>query len=94
MKTLACLLLLTTSAVAHEAPSGWKYDHDCCHDRDCAPVENLTYLNDGTMLARTKHGEGKVTSQTQRRPSGDTEYHACIMPSTNHVICFYAPGGS
>lgn len=30
--------LNTGIAFAHDAPSGWKYPPDCCHNRDCRPI--------------------------------------------------------
>lgn len=31
-------LLMAWSAHAHQAPSGWEYDRDCCDNKDCAQV--------------------------------------------------------
>ena len=45
------------SAGAHD----W-YPHECCHDKDCAPVESMTRIvpaGDGTpyMVVTSKHGK-------------------------------------
>lgn len=36
---VACLLwAVALTARAHQAPSGWEYDPECCFAIDCAPI--------------------------------------------------------
>lgn len=94
---LAALWLLTTMALPHDA-GGWAYDSDCCHNRDCAPVQSavMGWGGEGTttpaLWVRTIHGIGPITPQTSIRESKDSQHHACIREG--RVVCYYAkPGG-
>lgn len=85
-------LIIITPVNSHEAPSGWQYDHFCCHNQDCAPINkieqdpNTSGLNVKTTIV-TKHGAGIVTPNTRWLQSKDEKDHACIL--NGRVICFY-----
>lgn len=89
MKKLAILFLLlsTVSASGHS----W-YPPECCHDRDCGPVENSFYLTDPkggpdilwvTITIKGAYGQPdeKVTFPIPRdmkiQQSQDNQMHAC-----------------
>lgn len=82
-------MTIATRAFAHEAPSGWLYDQDCCNTNDCheLPVGAVTltpshYLV--TVTPETHHNlKGTRTYEipytaTGIRPSGDEKYHLCV----------------
>jgi len=93
------LWLLTASARAHD----W-YDPICCSDRDCAPIPfssvRVTAQGYAITLSPDQHpmlanemtphewlipfGSPKV------RDSKDDAYHACIVPGSRRLLCFYA----
>jgi hypothetical protein len=93
-----------TSAAAHEAMSGWKYDGFCCngdnHTGDCQMIStrNVKIINGGyeiilgpgdhRMITR-KHDF--VLPQSEARRSKDSEYHLCLYPTEDTLRCFYAP---
>jgi len=79
---IAGITLLPTSAKAHS----W-YDHDCCSDKDCAPVNEIKEGPGGYTLPNgdlMKYGDGRI------RQSVDNQFHWCH----NGVItyCLYVPG--
>lgn len=64
------------------------YPHECCHDRDCAPiasyrVDHVTggYLVDGLHYV----------PEAQARNSPDGRYHACYPVMQGKPRCFFRP---
>lgn len=90
------LKALVTPAHSH----GW-YDKSCCSDNDCAPVEKIEQVPEGLKVT-TKHGTVIVPTNFTRRPSQDSDFHACIGKGDGefapagepYLICFYEPSGS
>lgn len=103
---LGAFLLIAAigAAWAHQAPSGWQYDHACCSNRDCAPVpaRMIRATPDGLRVAIPAGAHPFVTgddlveivpyADPRLRPSGDGDHHACISPS-RRVLCIYLPPG-
>lgn len=98
------LIALAVPAAAHRAPTGWAYDHECCHTQDCAPVPDAAVrevaggyavrIEPGThpMLRSGPALEAFVAHGDPRiRPSGDQHRHACVIG--DRVICLYVPPG-
>ena len=75
---------------AHESPSGWSYDPDCCGGSDCMPIQKATLI-DGKWYYTTKLGTKPVVPQTKIRVSKDHQTHACVYQ--NMLWCLYIPGG-
>ena len=107
MRTLASgagLICLATAAAAQDIPRGlghlpgaahW-YDRQCCHDRDCEPVEPgaIRQTAEGYviryMTSRGYVAEGFLPyGASGIRPSRDAQEHACA-PQTR-VVCIYIP---
>jgi len=82
----ALTLLFAFQANAHD----W-YDFECCSERDCAPVIYSLRLPNGDLKVSTKNGFGIVTKETKKKSSSDNEEHACMLPNSQRVICFYEP---
>jgi hypothetical protein len=85
---------------AHDAPSGWTYDAWCCGGRDCQPIPAdkisiteegfvVTLSEDSHITARRDHEA--VFGYDEVRPSGDQEFHACILPHSQEFRCLYVP---
>lgn len=100
--------LLITSSIAYVASQLWSpayshewYPKDCCSDQDCARVEKIEQVPEG-MRVTTKHGTVLVPVDYKRRPSEDSDFHACISnypsedgsPIVPYLICFFEPSGS
>lgn len=68
--------LVSPPAQAHE----W-YPWDCCHGKDCAPVDRIEYLKSGGMrLHATINGERAVVEVPRGfllLPSQDGRAHVC-----------------
>lgn len=95
MKRIAIILsLLAAPAVAHEAPSGWKYPLLCCSNKDCRPVTSADVAEtpDGYLIRAT----GEVVPYNDRRvkPSGDLDMHLCQQHGdfdNGRVLCLFEP---
>ena len=84
------IALMTIAGAAHQAPSGWEYDPDCCGGNDCEPVEIKT--DSGGNFAVLKNGKKwYIHNPRSVRPSRDDNYHVCIH--RNQVWCLYVPTG-
>lgn len=93
------LLIISILAVqAHD----W-YPMECCSGMDCAParVESMPMpLEAGMSLVpklpsllkvTTMHGSVLVPANFSRRPSPDSQWHACIRGE--RLICLFEPPG-
>jgi len=69
------LALLISSAMAHEAPSGWSYPSDCCGGSECRPIVCSTIQD---------HSDGSVSwlglffTRNQVKVSHDASCHVCV----------------
>ncbi len=85
------------SASAHD----W-YPHECCHDKDCAPVESMTRIapaGDGTpyMVVTSKHGKAILRRDFPTRESKDSRMHVCLGQydtGEKEVMCLFIPPGT
>lgn len=95
------------AARAHQAPSGWAYDTDCCSHHDCAPVPEGAirarsdgwhiHLPPGSHPMLRADGPGLDArigyADPRARISGDRHWHACVSPA-GKLLCIYTlPGG-
>lgn len=81
--TLAlALVLAASSALGHS----W-YDPWCCNNQDCRAVhpDEVKAMPDGY------HYQQWVMPYSQARPSGDKDFHVCVM--FGQLRCLYAPPG-
>lgn len=85
---VSILIGLTLIAKAHEAPRGWTYPHECCSERDCAPINSnrVWALNTGGYVIDGKHH----VASDRVRTAPDGIYHACFTVPGN-LRCFFAP---
>lgn len=87
------LLLSAASAKAHSSPSGWAYPYQCCHDRDCRPIEGgqITEGPNGYVIENTGEVVGYMDSRVRNSPDG--EYHWCSIEGSNKTstICLFVP---
>lgn len=78
------VVVVTTLLLAHS----W-YEDDCCHDKDCRPVEaaEVKCDNKGCWF------RGIFTKHQHIRLSQDTGYHACFKENEwgLMLICLYVP---
>lgn len=107
LTTLAALAILLAAPPAHghQAPAGWEYDRDCCHNFDCAPVPDgaIREVQGGyqVSLRAGQHpmlqGENVARvfiphGDRRIRVSGDSQRHACVTGGGT-VFCIYIPPG-
>ena len=69
MKTSVSAIFAVTifGATAPSASAHDWYPHECCHDKDCAPVESMTLITPAGggapyMVVASKHGKAILTS--------------------------------
>jgi hypothetical protein len=90
---VAAFLCVMSYVSAHEAPSGWSYDHECCHNQDCAPIpEDQTPkpLDGGNWRLST----GEIVPKSKVKFSPDGFYHLCRLPASGTILCLYTPPSS
>jgi len=71
------------------------YPHECCHDQDCAPVDQVQSVPelDGIIVS-SKIGTALVPATFPKRESKDNRMHVCLRKSQsgeNKVICLFLP---
>lgn len=109
IRALICgaALVAASSTLAHDAPSGWRYDAECCSSRDCAQalpgaVREVLGGYAITLLPGTHpmvpRGSEPVREFVPHgdwriRPSGDEHRHVCVLPHAQRVLCIYIPSG-
>lgn len=74
-------------AWAHE----W-YDPACCSGMDCAEIQSMTRLADGSLYVINKHGDSATfpAGFPVKEPE-DGKRHACIGKYSKRPICLYLP---
>jgi hypothetical protein len=101
MAILVTLSILATVVHFYSAPAvvhDW-YPKECCNNRDCAPVENVTWsvpTGEGVrqLVVTTKHGTATVPTGLPVRESKDGPMHVGIRQNefgTWHVMCLFMP---
>jgi len=94
--TLLALVMLffigvISAATAHHAPKGWEYDYDCCHDKDCAPVQ-AQHDELGDYAIDSNGMKWYFRDAQSIRPSQDSDYHICVY--AGKLRCAYIPSGT
>ena len=83
------------SAWAHS----W-YDPWCCSGKDCAPIpfSAVREIQGGYQITLKPGDHPLVTrvhvfqiEQVKVKRSKDDQYHACLFPTEDRLLCFYAP---
>src|SRR5690349_24829663 len=100
----ACLVFVESSlglpncAKAHD----W-YPEECCHTKDCAPVESWAFAQKAQtgslpqLSVTTKHGTAVVPQDLPRRESKDNRMDACMRAGwggVKRIVCIFVPPGT
>lgn len=93
---VAALFLLSGDPQAHDAPSGWSYPYECCHDMDCRPVSARTVKERAGGYVITDTGELVGYKDRRVRQSPDGLYHWCSIDGRpdSRTICLFVPAKS
>ena len=87
---LVAALLTASAATAHE----W-YPRECCSEMDCAPVERVEALPDGSEQVTSRVGTTVVPASFPRQPSPDDQMHICMVRYSHldgmRPVCFFVP---
>lgn len=87
---ILAMAFLLSPARAHEAPSGWDYPMECCHNQDCGPLNEADRpkpLDGGDWLLTT----GEIVPKSKVKFSPDGLYHLCRWHANNTVLCLFVP---
>lgn len=93
-------LWLIAGASAHQSPSGWQYPVECCSNEDCQAIPHhaveITPTGYRVTLRPGEHAMSPAGGQWDlardvAKPSPDGQYHICILPRSQWVMCFFAP---
>lgn len=88
---LAISVLLALPAGAHEAPSGWTYPTYCCGGEDCSEISGSDVSEVPGGYVVNLHGESFSIGHVETQPSPDGHFHACLVPGSSRLRCFFAP---
>jgi hypothetical protein len=88
--SLLVLCLISTEAIAHQAPSGWYYDGSCCSNKDCMelPDGQVKETPKGYLIVTSK--EIIPYSDARIKKSGDEHFHRCNS-TLGTTRCLYVP---
>jgi len=98
---VALPVLFGTAALAPANGHDW-YPKECCHDKDCAPVESMTRISpaDGGnayVVVTSKHGKAILRRNFPLRESKDSRVHVCLShydTGDKEIICIFMPPGA
>lgn len=87
---LRALVLTPATAAAHS----W-YPWECCHEMDCAPVDQVQSAPelDGVIVT-SKVGTALIPASFPKRVSKDNRMHVCLRKDatgTMKVLCVFVP---
>jgi hypothetical protein len=92
--TIALATATSLPAIAHEAPTGWTYDLECCSDQDCRPERSEVKATPRGWLV-TSTGEIIRYDDGRVHESKDGEFHRCLMQrgvnGPGMTRCLYVP---
>jgi hypothetical protein len=98
------VIIFASGALAHDAPTGWRYDPYCCNGDgmtgDCQMIPSRTVkVVEGGFLITLEPGDHREITRnhvfmmpqrkTMRSPDG--AFHLCLFPNEDTPRCFYAP---
>ena len=95
---VALSVLSGTAVPAPVNAHDW-YPHECCHDKDCAPVESMTQIvpaggGSSQIIVASKHGKAILRRSSPIRESPDNRMHVCMGrydTGDMEVICLFLP---
>ena len=84
------VMLMIPAATAHE----W-YPRECCGKMDCAPVERVEQLSDGSLRVTSRVGITDVPASFPRQMSPDHQMHICMVRYSHfdgmRPVCLFVP---
>src|ERR1700704_848407 len=91
---MATALTAATLMVSGAAGHDW-YPRHCCGNVDCAPVERVELLPDGSLRLTSRVGTTIVPTSFPRQPSPDDQMHICMVRYSHldgmRAICLFVP---
>ena len=72
---------------AHWAWGHSWYDHDCCSDQDCHPIESCDELHE--LPKGSYEWDGFIIRKERVRPSKDAHCHVCTTSTRPYGLCAY-----
>lgn len=95
LSSLAWVLILSTMAYSHDAPTGWKYDFKCCSGVDCRQIvtNRVKVTPDGYLVQNGDKPEMIGYGDNRIHMSKDEFYHLCTAGGKDgtHIYCLYVP---
>lgn len=88
---LLAALLLSPLTLAHDAPSGWSYPTYCCGGQDCREISGSDVSEVPGGYVVNFDGQPFSVGHTETQSSPDGHFHACLVPGSSRLRCFFAP---
>jgi hypothetical protein len=97
---MMALIALAQSEATPLFAHSW-YPHECCHDGDCAPADNVVRLaptirNASYFRVTSKFGTVDVPASFPTRDSPDGRMHICMNYGpfgSLEILCVFVPPG-
>lgn len=89
-RLLAILMLVSTGAQAHQAPTGWSYDAGCCSNKDCREIADSDIEETPQGYLVKFIDELILYTDVRIHQSKDEHFHWCEN-SSKKTRCLYVP---
>jgi hypothetical protein len=84
--------LLSSSALAHDAPTGWSYPFQCCSNQDCREVPDAS-VKETPSGYLASNGETIPYADKRIKDSPDGKFHLCTIAGweDGRALCLFVP---
>jgi len=90
---IVAALAYALPSMAHDAPSGWQYDWQCCQNLDCRQISSSLVKEGPNGYVITIDNETVPYKDARIKNSPDGMYHWCTVDGRDdsRTICLYVP---
>lgn len=91
-RAILTLVLLSTNALAHDAPNGWSYPFNCCSNQDCREVPDAS-VRETPAGYIASNGETIPYLDKRIKDSPDGKFHLCTIAGSEdgRALCLFVP---
>jgi hypothetical protein len=91
-RLLLLSVFLSTSALAHDAPTGWSYPFNCCSNQDCREVPDAS-VKETPSGYLASNGETIPYADKRVKDSPDGKFHLCTIAGREdgRALCLFIP---
>lgn len=89
---LSAFLFSASTAMAHDAPTGWSYPFSCCSNQDCREVPDAS-IRETPAGYLASNGETIPYTDKRIKHSPDGHFHLCTVAGEEkgRALCLFIP---